>query len=235
MTILINVVNGYPKVLTIIAIITLIYSVKVEAGDEISVLKYVAIGDSYTIGEGVVQEESWPAQLTQKLNEAGIPIELAANPSRTGWTVPMAIQTELPILKKFQPDFVTLLIGANDWIRHANGKRFKQDLTVLIDEILKLLPSSKKLLIVTIPDFSCSPTGLEFGFGKSATNGISRFNKIIKELAQKRNLSITDIFSFSQQLCNKTGMFAADGLHPSSRQYEKWVSKIFPSALVLLK
>ena len=214
--------------------IEIIFNVKIEAS-EVNVLKYVAVGDSYTIGEGVHQEKSWPVQLTQKLNKAGIPIELTANPSQTGWTIPMVIQTELPILKKVQPNFVTLLIGVNDWIRHANGKVFKRELTTLIDEILNILPSPKKLLVVTIPDFSCSPSGHNFGFGKSAINGISRFNKIIKELAQERNLLIVDIFPLSQQLCREPGMFALDGLHPSGKQYKEWVSKIFPTALSLLK
>ena len=229
-----NILKKLPGLLTIIAIIAFISNGKIEAG-EINVFKYVAIGDSYTIGEGVYQEESWPFQLTQKLNKAGIPIELTANPSQTGWTVPLAIQTELPILEKFQPNFVTLLIGVNDWIKHANGKTFKQELTILIDKILTILPSPKKLLVVTIPDFSCSPTGHKFGFGKSATNGISRFNQIVKELVQKRKLPMVDIFPLSQQLCNEPEMFAPDGLHPSGKQYEKWVSKIFPSALALFK
>ncbi len=202
---------------------------------EISSIRYVAIGDSYTIGEGLTKENSWPFQLTQKLNEAGVPIVLTANPSQSGWTVPMAIQRELPILKKSQPNFVTLLMGANDWIRHGNGKRFKQDLTILIDEILKTLPSTKRLIIVAIPDFSCSPTGAKFGFGKSAVNGISRFNGIVKALANERELSFIDIFPLSQELCDKPQMFAPDGLHPSARQYVEWVSKIFPAAYALLK
>jgi acyl-CoA thioesterase I len=229
-----NIIKRSLRVLTIITIIAFISNGKIEAY-EISFFKYVAIGDSYSIGEGVHQKNSWPAKLTQKLSEAGVPIKLIANPSKTGWTVPMAIQTELPILKKSQPNFVTLLIGVNDWIRHANGERFQQDLKNLIDEILKTLPSPKNLLVVTIPDFSCSPTGFKFGFGKSAINGISRFNKIVKDLGQKRNLSVVDIFSLSQQLCKDPGMFAPDGLHPSGKQYEKWISKIFPSALAILK
>lgn len=234
MTNLNNTIKKVPRILIIIAIIVLISNGKIEAG-EIKAFKYVAVGDSYTIGEGVYQEDSWPFQLTQKLSEAGIPIKLTANPSQTGWTIPMAIQTELPILKKTQSNFVTLLIGVNDWIKHANGKLFKQELIILIDKILEILPAPKKLLIVTIPDFSCSPTGHKFGFGKSAINGISRFNKIAKELAQKRNLPLVDIFALSQQLCSEPKMFAPDGLHPSGKQYEKWVSKIFPTALSLLK
>ncbi len=234
MIILNSILKKRLEVLTIITIITLISINRVEA-DETRFFNYVAIGDSYTIGEGVSQENSWPVQLTQKLNGAGIPIKLTANPSQTGWTVPMTIQTELPILKKYQPTFVTLLIGVNDWIQHANGERFKKDLTILIDEILKILPPSGRLLVVTIPDFSCSPIGSKFGFGKSAINGISRFNNIINQLTQEKKLSIVDIFPLSQELCEKPGMFAIDGLHPSGNQYAKWVAKIFPSALALLK
>lgn len=234
MTTINNTLKKFSGALIIITIITFISNGKIEA-NEINIFKYVAIGDSYTVGEGVDQEKSWPFQLTQRLNEAGIPIELTANPSKTGWTIPLAIKTELPVLKKNQPNFVSLLIGVNDWIQHANGIIFQQELTTLIDKILTILPSPKKVLVVTIPDFSCSPTGHKFGFGKSAINGISRFNKIIEEVAKKRNLLIVDIFTLSQQLCNEPGMFAPDGLHPSEKQYKKWVSKIFPAALSLLK
>src|SRR5438270_6257284 len=79
-------------------------------------IRYVAIGDSYSIGEGATPNESWPAVMTQHLNEKGLHVDLVANPSRTGWTTKDAIDRELPIFIKSNPTFATLLIGVNDWV-----------------------------------------------------------------------------------------------------------------------
>ena len=220
---------------TIIAISLVLNPFNSTNANEKKIYRYVAIGDSYTIGEGVSKIHSWPSQLTAKLIKASISIELIANPSQTGWATTNAIQSELPILRQSQPNFVTLLLGFNDWIRHSNGDLFKKKLTTIIDAILKEIPSKKQLLVVTIPDFSCSPKGSQFGFGKSAVNGISRFNSIIKEISKKKGLALVDIFTLSQELCKEPEMFAKDGLHPSAKQYEKWVDAILPTAISLFK
>src|SRR5437660_1917580 len=80
-------------------------------------IRYGAIGDSYSVGEGASPNESWPAILTRHLNESGLEIELVANPSRTGWTAEQAIERELPIFLKAKPTFATLQIGVNDWVQ----------------------------------------------------------------------------------------------------------------------
>src|SRR6266571_9055873 len=80
-------------------------------------IRYAAIGDSYSIGEGASPKESWPAILTQHLNAQGLHVDLVANPSRTGWTTKDAINHELPIFTESKPDFATLQIGVNDWVQ----------------------------------------------------------------------------------------------------------------------
>src|SRR4051812_10663427 len=82
-----------------------------DAGEKGDTIRYVAIGDSYSIGEGAKPDESWPAVLTRHLREKGIKIELVANPSRTGWTTQNAIDRELPVFAEAKPTFATLLIG----------------------------------------------------------------------------------------------------------------------------
>src|SRR5690348_2901825 len=89
-------------------------------------IRYVALGDSYTIGEGASPNESWPAVLTRHLKEQGIDIELVANPSATGWTTKQLIDRELPIFKDKEPNFGTLLIGVNDWVQGIDEKTFRQ-------------------------------------------------------------------------------------------------------------
>src|SRR5437868_3392847 len=88
-----------------------------EKKEEKADIRYVAIGDSYTIGEGAEPREAWPVLLTKHLQANGIDIDLVANPSRTGWTTLNAIDRELPVFVQEKPTFATLMIGVNDWVQ----------------------------------------------------------------------------------------------------------------------
>src|SRR5438105_9532949 len=90
-------------------------------------IRYAAIGDSYSIGEGASPNESWPAVLTRHLNAQGLHIDLVANPSRTGWTTRDAIDLELPIFLTSEPNFATLLIGVNDWVQGIDETTFRKN------------------------------------------------------------------------------------------------------------
>ena len=198
-------------------------------------MRYVAIGDSYTVATGIEEKDSWPSQLTQKLKSAGIKINLIEILGMRGATSQQTLNEVMPLLKNLEPEFVTLLIGVNDWIREGiSSSKFKIRIKNLIDEIQSNLPP-KKLLLITIPDFSCSPQKKNWGYGKSATNGITRLNKILKTEAALRDLVIVDIYPLSQNLCSQVGMFSDDGVHPSALQYSKWVDLIFPHLIDTLK
>jgi len=197
--------------------------------------RYVAIGDSYTVATGVEEKDSWPSQLTQKLKSAGIKINLIEILGMKGATSQQTLNEVMPLLKNLKPGLITLLIGVNDWIREGiSSSKFKKRIKNLIDEIQSNLPP-KKLLLITIPDFSCSPQKKNWGYGKSATNGITRLNKILKTEAALRDLVIVDIYPLSQNLCSQVGMFSDDGVHPSALQYSKWVDLIFPHLIDNLK
>ena len=214
----------------------LIYLVLIIPSVHAKSIRYVAIGDSYTVATGIEEKDSWPSQLTQKLTVSGLEIDLVETLGRRGWTSQQIINKKLPLLKNFKPDFVTLLIGVNDWIREGVSSRtFTLRIKNLMDGIQKVLPKLDRLLVVTIPDFSCSPQRKAWGYGKSATNGISRLNKILKAEADSRGLILVNIFPLSQDLCSQAGMFSDDGVHPSALQYSKWVNLIFPYSLEILK
>ena len=199
-------------------------------------MRYVAIGDSYTIATGIEEKNSWPSQLTQKLKSAGIKINLIEVLGIRGATSQQTLNEVIPLLKNLEPEFVTLLIGVNDWIREGiSSSKFKIRIKSLIDEIQNNLPPPRKFLLITIPDFSCSPQKKNWGYGKSATNGITRLNKILKTEAALRDLVIVDIYPLSQNLCSQVGMFSDDGIHPSALQYSKWVDLIFPYLIDNLK
>ena len=199
-------------------------------------IRYVAIGDSYTVATGIEEKNSWPSQLTQKLAASGLEIDLVETLGQRGGTSQQTIDEKLPLLKDFKPDFITLLIGVNDWIREGiNNRSFTSRIKNLMDGIQKALSKPDKLLVLTIPDFSCSPQKRKWGYGKSATNGISRLNKILKAEADFRGLRLVDIYPLSQELCSQVEMFSGDGVHPSALQYSKWVDLIFPYSLDILK
>jgi acyl-CoA thioesterase-1 len=198
-------------------------------------VRYVAIGDSYTIGEGAKADEAWPSVLTKHLQEKGIKIELIANPSRTGWTTQNAIDRELPVFKEAKPHFATLLIGVNDWVQNVDENAFRKNFTTLADRMLELLPNKRRLLVVTIPDFGVTPTGPKYSRGRNISEGIASFNRIIVEEAKKRDVRVVDIYDLSKKVKNDPSLVASDGLHPSAKEYAEWEKVILPAALELLK
>jgi lysophospholipase L1-like esterase len=198
-------------------------------------LRYVAIGDSYSIGEGATPNESWPALLTRHLKTRGVAIDLVANPSVTGWTTEQAIDQELPVFVKAKPTFATLQIGVNDWVQGVDEKAFRQRFSFLLDRMLELLGDKGRLLVITIPDFGVTPTGPKYARGRDISAGIAKFNQIVAEEATKRGAPVVDVYPLSQKMRNTPSLVASDGLHPSAKEYQEWEKIIFPVALELLK
>lgn len=198
-------------------------------------IRYIALGDSYTIGTGADASQSWPQLLTDQLKKNKITIELIANPSHNGWTTTDLINKELPVLDKSSATFVTLLIGVNDWVQGVNETDFRTNLVHILDHIQQQLPDKSKLLLITIPDFGVTPTGAKYSGGRDISAGILSFNKIIEEEARKRQLTTVDLFPISKQMGKNADLVAADGLHPSAKEYAIWETLIYPAAYMLLK
>ncbi|CAN5352636.1 SGNH/GDSL hydrolase family protein [soil metagenome] len=198
-------------------------------------IRYVALGDSYTIGTGATEAQSWPVLLSKQLKDKNVNIELIANPSHNGWTTQNVIDMELPILDKSKATFVTLLIGVNDWVQGVDAKTFKANLIKILDHVQAGLPDKSKVLLITIPDFGVTSTGSRYSGGRDISKGIAEFNTIILEEAKKRNLKTVDIFETSKAMGKDNSLVAPDGLHPSAKEYAIWETLIYPVALALLK
>ena len=210
------------------------FCVAANAQEKIGTIRYVAIGDSYSIGEGATPNESWPALMMRHLKAQGVDVDLVTNPSVTGWTTKQAIDRELPIFVESKPNFGTLLIGVNDWVQGIDETTFRKHFTYLLDRMLEVLPNKKRLLVVTIPDFGVTPTGPKYARGRNISEGLTRFNQIVTEQAKKRGLSVVDVFELSKKMGSDRSLVAADGLHPSAKEYAEWEKIIFPAALALL-
>ncbi|NOS68029.1 MAG: SGNH/GDSL hydrolase family protein [Candidatus Peribacteraceae bacterium] len=196
-------------------------------------IRFLPIGDSYTIGQGIDPKEIWPVLLTERLKEAGINIELIGNPARTGWTTQDAIKKELPIFESERPTFSTLLIGVNDWVQGVDAGMFRERLSFLLDRMQATLPPNR-LIVITIPDFSVTPAGSSFGDPSENAEGIRSFNQIIQEEAIKRSLPVVDLFTLSQAMGTDSSLVADDGLHPSAKEHLLWLEQILPVALKTL-
>ncbi len=198
-------------------------------------INYLPLGDSYTICTGANQTESWPYLLTQHLKEQNINIKLLDNPARNGYSTQNLIDYELPLLKKLKPNFVTLLIGVNDWVRKVPKETFKTNFSKIVTEIQANLENKSNLIIITIPDFGVTPQGKNYGDGRNISKGIAELNEVIKAEALLKKITVVDIFELTQNMGKDGSLVAKDGLHPSAKEYALWEKLILEKARTVLK
>lgn len=196
-------------------------------------LRYVALGDSYTIGTSVTAAERWPDQLVAALGEADPRLDLVANLARNGWTSGDVVRGQLPQLDRLAPDFVSLLIGANDVVRHVPPEVYRANVGVILDDLVGRLPT-RRILAVTTPDFTVTPAGASFGDPEQQRAGIERHDAILVALAAERGITVVDIFDISSRAVQDRSLVASDGLHPSGAQYARWVARMTPVVRAML-
>ena len=193
-------------------------------------LRYVALGDSYTIGTSVSAAESWPSQLVARLPS----LQLVANLGVNGYTSRDLIERELPSLGGLQPDFVTLMIGVNDVVQGVPEATYAANLEVILDAVLALVPVGRVVCVAT-PDYTVTPQGAAFGSPAQQRAGIQHVNQILGEACAARGLRfVPAIFAISEAAATDRSLVAGDGLHPSGKQYGLWVGVIAPAVEALL-
>lgn len=192
-------------------------------------LRYVALGDSYTIGTSVRAEERFPNQLVAALRGTATPLELVANLGVNGYTSADVIREELPSLDGLRPEFATLLIGVNDVVQGVSGSVYEDNAETILEALRARLPA-KRILTVAIPDYTVTPAGAEYGDPRQQHDGIVANNAVMVRLAARRGIPFVDIFDISLRAKDDRTLVAEDGLHPSGDQYAAWVRRIAPVA-----
>ena len=196
------------------------------AGEEEERVRYVALGDSYTIGTSVSEAERWPNQLVARVPE----LELVANLAVNGYTSADLVEQEIPALDGLDVQLVSVLIGVNDVVQGVPDAVYAGNVAVILDRLLELVPAHR-LLCVATPDYTRTPRGAEFGDPEAQSDAIVRFNAILREACEGRGGAfIADIFEISLEAADDPGLVAGDGLHPSGEQYRRWVEAIEPVA-----
>lgn len=190
--------------------------------------RYVALGDSYTIGTATRTEaERWPNQLVARLGEAPPSLELVANLGVNGFTSRDVIEVELPQLDTYRPEFATLLIGVNDVVQGVPQDMYRVNAARILDALLERLRPDRIVTVAT-PDYTVTPEGASYGDPTAQAAGIRRNNDILRELAAARGIVFVDIHDLSLRAATDRTLVADDGLHPSGAQYALWVERIAP-------
>lgn len=192
-----------------------------------STLRYVALGDSYTIGTAETEAARWPHQLVARLGPEPATLELVANLGVNGFTSADVIAVELPRLDGLRPGFASLLMGVNDVVQGVPETEFRRNASLILDDLLGRLPADRIVTVAT-PDYTVTPGGAAFGDPVAQSAGIRRINATLAELASERGIRFVDIYDVSLRAATDPALVARDGLHPSGAQYALWVDRIAP-------
>jgi lysophospholipase L1-like esterase len=197
---------------------------------------YLALGDSYTIGEAVAQSSCFPYQLAAALNSEGIKVGSPKIIAKTGWTtneLQDAIKAEA-LNSKF--DIVTLLIGVNNQYRGNSIDTYRTEFKELLQTAINFAGGNKaRVFVVSIPDWGATPFGKQSGRGVQAiAKEIDAFNAVNKEETLKAGISYSDITPGSRNAATDNSLVASDGLHPSGLMYRDWVTLLAPSVFKAL-
>lgn len=199
-----------------------------------TVKTYLALGDSYTIGEAVSQAESFPFQLRAALNKANFHIDAPTIIATTGWATQELIDaTNAFNFEGKKYDFVTLLIGVNDQYRGISIDTYRANFITMLNKTIALAKSKSNVIVVSIPDYGVTP----FAQGKDSVIGpqIDAFNAINQRESLNAGVAYLNITDISRLAAKDPTLIAEDGLHPSGKMYNMWVQRLAPMAEKILQ
>jgi lysophospholipase L1-like esterase len=185
------------------------------AGD----VRYLALGDSFTIGTGSSEQEAFPARLKALLEKRGATVKLL-NPAVNGYSTQELIDDELPTIAPFKPTLVTLAVGANDIVRGRPPDAYRANLK----KIFAALPA-KAVVAIPQPDWSLSPVAKAFGDVRALREKIVLYNRILAEEAKAAGARYVDLFPLMTKQAQAKDI-AEDGLHPSAHAHLQWAEAL---------
>jgi lysophospholipase L1-like esterase len=196
--------------------------------------RYLALGDSYTIGESVPVEDRWPVQLAAGLRRLGLPTAAPEIIARTGWTTDELMAGIRQALPQGPYDLVSLLIGVNNQYRGRNLDEYSTSFHSLLVKAISLAGQRpERVLVLSIPDWGVTPFAHDRDAGQISTE-INRFNQVNRQAAQQAGAAYFDITPLSRQAAGDPSWLADDGLHPSGKMYAAWAALVLPVAQQIL-
>ncbi len=198
-------------------------------------LTYLALGDSYTIGESVDSASRWPVQLARALSKEGIAVGEPVIVAQTGWTT-----DELAAgIEAADPagtfDLVSLLIGVNNQFRGRELEEYRIQLLDLISRAVAFAGGDPgRVLVLSTPDWGVMPFADGRDRGRIASE-IDAFNEVERREAERAGVRFVDIAWISREAAGAPELVAADGLHPSAAMYARWVEAALPTVLEMMR
>lgn len=193
-------------------------------------IQYLALGDSYTIGQGVDTLDRWPNQLSSKLEQDGYTIEKTDIIAQTGWkTSDLLNAIEDSSLENY--NLMSLLIGVNNQFSGIPFEIYANEFNELINKMIDAV-GSNRIFVVSIPDYGVTP----FGSNNSETiaQELDDYNEYARSRCQALNIPYINITEISRTLGASDGALASDNLHPSGIQYAEWVEEIAPAVTEII-
>lgn len=195
-------------------------------------LRYLALGDSYTIGEGVAEQGRWPVQLSAALRAAGVDIADPQIIATTGWTTD-ELDAGIDAAAPQGPfDLVTLLIGVNNQYRGRSVDEYRTQFSALLQRALGFAGQrAQRVLVLAIPDWGVTPFAA--GSGRDVAQiarELDAYNATAAAVCAEHNIAFIDTAPVSRARGGEAAMLADDGLHPSAALYTLWYEQAYPVA-----
>ena len=187
---------------------------------------FIALGDSYTIGEGVNEDERWPNQFVDVAYENGVDFDQPMIIAETGWKTYDLLNAinQTNFTKKY--DYISLLIGVNNQFNSRPIDEFEEDLNKLMDEMKRIKKNDGSIIIISIPDWGYTPFG-ESSDMSDISEQINLFNSSLRKFASTNGLKYVDVTEISRRGINEPDLITNDNLHPSGIMYLEWAKKIY--------
>lgn len=200
-------------------------------------IKYLALGDSYTIGESVCDDCGYPIQLKEKLQKT-FPKKLVSVKviAKTGWTTSNLISAINNENLDSNYDFVSLLIGVNNQYQNKAFDVYEKEFPLLVNKAIALAKGNKKkVIVISIPDYSFTPFGQRSSNPTATSSEIEQYNSFAKKYCEANRITFLNITDITQQGLNNPNLVAPDGLHPSTLAYSMFAERLLPIAKSILK
>ncbi len=218
-------------------IFTLLINNHFSMPDEFSPDKitFLALGDSYTIGESVDENERWPILLAKKIEEeVGILVEVTII-AKTGWTTDELMDAIAAADLANEYDMVSLLVGVNNQYRGYEVRQYKKEFEQLLKQSIHFANNKKeRVFVLSIPDYGVTPFAKDRNPEKIASD-IDQYNIISQKICEKHEVVYLDITEISRKASSDQSLIADDGLHPSGKMYKMWSKEAISFALPLFK
>jgi len=202
-------------------------------------VRLLALGDSYTIGEGVADDERWPARLVAMLRARGVAAQAPTIVARTGWTTD-ELWSGIDTAHLDAPyDLVTVLIGVNNQYRGRGAEEYRVEVERLLTRATHLAGGrAGRVIVMSIPDWSVTPFATSAAAGGRdrgrTASEIDAFNTINRDAAAAAGAHWIDVTLVSRRAASEPALLAPDGLHPSAAMYAEWARLLMPLVLELL-